>query len=232
MTPEIIFADKDLVVINKPHGIPVHGGNTISGATLVDFILEKYPEIKTVGEDPVRPGIVHRLDKNTSGVMIVARNQKTFEFLKDLFKNRRIEKKYHAILCKTPKNKEGTITMPIGRLVKNPTKRGVEQGKIKIRGARDAMTKYRVLKEGIDYALVELTPKTGRMHQLRVHMKTLGHPIACDQAYGGKKVCCPAGCARQLLHAQSIAFSFPEGRRLFFEADYPEDFALAVKKVL
>jgi 23S rRNA-/tRNA-specific pseudouridylate synthase len=126
---------------------------------------------------------------------------------------------------------QGVISAPIGRLVANPLKRGVEQGRSRIRGARDAVTEYRVIKNGDAYSLVELKPKTGRMHQLRVHLKSIGHPIACDVVYGGKNVCCPDGCHRQLLHARSLTFSFPEGTRLNFEADAPEDFTAASAEI-
>lgn len=230
MTPlEIIYADQNMIVINKPPGISVHGGVSVSGETLVDELLRKFPEIRTVGDDPtVRPGIVHRLDKDTSGVMVIARTQESFEFLKNLFKTRQVEKIYHAIVCGTLKQKTGIVTFPIGRLVKNPLKRGVETRPGMIRGARDAHTEYRVLKAGQTYSLIELKPKTGRMHQLRVHLKALGAPIACDRVYGGKQVCCPTPDGRQLLHAQSITFSFPNAGRMLFEVDPPEDFALAL----
>ncbi len=230
MEPEIIYSDDDFIVINKPPGISVHGGVSVSGPTVADFLLKKFPEIKNVGDDPkIRPGIVHRLDKDTSGVMVVARNQKSFEELKKIFQERRVEKIYWAIVCGRPKEKHGVISLPIGRIVKNPLKRGVEIGKGRIRGAREAITEYKVLKEGSEYSLMELKPQTGRMHQLRVHLKAIGHPVACDRVYGGKNVCCPEGAERQLLHASSISFSFPEGRKLRFEADPPADFSIAEK---
>lgn len=228
---EVIYADKDIIVINKPPLIPVHGGLSVWGATIVDFLLKKFPEIKNVGDPStdsgqanLRPGIVHRLDKNTSGVMVVARNQNSFQVLKNLFQKRLVEKTYWAIVCGCPQEKKGTITLPMGRLVKNPLKRGVEKDGAKIRGAREAVTDYKVIRRGETFSLLELTPRTGRMHQLRVHLKALGHPVACDTIYGGKKVCCPPGANRQLLHAKSISFSFPEGRKLCFETDPPEDF--------
>ncbi|MFY9462823.1 MAG: RluA family pseudouridine synthase [Candidatus Sungiibacteriota bacterium] len=237
---EIIYSDDDMIVINKPPGISVHGGGSVSGLTVVDFLLEKFPEIAGVGEDSVRPahpdearqrrpGIVHRLDRDTSGVMVVARNQKSFFALKEIFQKRRAEKIYLAIVCGKPSKREGVIDFAIGRLASNPTLRGAATGRTVLRGARDALTEYRVLKSSTAYSLVELRPQTGRMHQLRVHMKAIGHPIACDTKYGGKKICCPAGAGRQLLHARSLSFSFPEGRRLSFEAEPPEDFSRALK---
>lgn len=239
--PEIIYKDKDLIVVNKPAGISVHGGETIRGETLVDFLLENFPEIKNVGDLPYktasgslktdttyRPGIVHRLDKDTSGVMVVARNQKSFEILKKIFKERKAEKKYLALLCGKLNKKSGAIEEPIGRLVKNPFKRGVASPKSAIRGARSAFTEYKVKKEYERYSLVEFTPKTGRMHQIRVHAKAIGNPIACDKIYGGGKNCCPEGLNRMFLHAKSLSFSFSEGKRLSFEADLPEDLEITL----
>lgn len=233
MAPEIIYEDHDLIVVNKPPGIPVHGGISVQGETLVDFLILNFPEIKNVGDDRVvRPGVVHRLDRDTSGVMVVARNQESFTALKKLFSARAVEKKYLAILCGALPKKQGVIAYPIGRLVKNPLRRGIAEEKSRIRGAREAITAYRVLKETEKYSLVEMCPKTGRMHQIRVHAKALGHPVACDTVYGGRNVCCPPDARRQLLHAQSISFSFSEGKKLFFEADPPEDFLFAEKVFL
>ena len=237
---KIIYADEHMIVINKPPGISVHGGVSVSGKTLVDALLERFPEIRTVGDEPaVRPGIVHRLDKDTSGVMVVGRTQESFELLKNLFKTRQVQKTYLAIICGSPKQKTGVITLPIGRLIKNPLRRGVDipvrpghpatRHSI-IRGARDANTEYRVLKSGHIYSLLELKPKTGRMHQLRVHLKALGTPIACDRLYGGKQVCCPEGALRQLLHAHALSFTF-NNQRFLFKTDPPEDFTIAQRLI-
>ena len=226
---EIIYADDDMIVINKSPGMSAHPGTAVSDATVADFLLEKFPEIAFIGEDAARPGIVHRLDRDTSGVMVVARNQKSFYALKEIFQKRRMEKVYWAIVCGVPAKREGAIDFDIGRLASNPTMRGTAIGRTVLRGVRDALTHYRVLKASDGYSLVELHPKTGRMHQLRVHMKAISHPIACDTKYGGKNICCPAGAGRQLLHARSLSFSFPEGRRLFFEAEPPEDFSDGLK---
>lgn len=228
---EIIYADSDIIVINKPPGVAIHSGGSVSGPTAVDFLLKNFPELRKVGEDPSRPGIVHRLDKDTSGVMVVARNQKSFAALKELFQKRLVEKMYWAIVCGRPRLRQGAINLPIGRIAKNPTKRGVAADHSTIRGAREAVTAYRVLKSGAACSLFELKPQTGRMHQLRVHLKAIGHPVACDIKYGGKNVCCPQGAKRQLLHAKALSFSFPEGRRLRFEAEPPSDFALAAQAI-
>lgn len=233
MSPQVIYADDNMIVVNKPPLLSVHGGKTVYGKTLSDILKEEFPEIKSVGDDPkIRPGIVHRLDKNTSGVMVVARNQDTFIALKSLFQKRLVEKIYLAICCGKFREVKGNISLPIGRLVKNPLKRGVALGSRKIRGEREATTNFEVLQNREKYSLVKLFPKTGRMHQLRVHMASIHHPIACDLMYGGKNVCCPEGAGRQLLHAKSISFSLPEGRRWYFEADLPSDFAVALEKIL
>lgn len=226
---EIIYSDEDIIAVNKPPGISVHGGGSVAGPTMVDFLMERFPEVAGVGEDAARPGIVHRLDRDTSGVMVVARNQRSFHALKEIFQQRRAEKVYWAIVCGRPRERRGVIDFPIGRVVKNPTLRGVATTKSAIRGVRDAVTEYRVLKAGDTYSLVELRPKTGRMHQLRVHLKAIGHSVACDTKYGGKKVCCPEAIGGQLLHAHSLSFSFPEGRRLSFEAEPPDDFSHCLK---
>lgn len=230
---EIIYSDKDIIVLNKPPGISVHGGSSVTAKTMVDFLLRRFPEIQNIGDDPaVRPGIVHRLDKDTSGIMVVARTQESFSKLKELFTKRLVEKTYRAIVCGEMKEKIGRISFPLGRIKKNPMKRGIPRGKgINISGAREAVTEYKVLKQGKKLAYVELRPQTGRMHQLRVHMASIGHPIACDKLYGGKNVCCPEGASRQLLHASSISFTLDSGKRVFFEADLPEDFLHVLEKV-
>lgn len=237
----VIYQDDNVIVINKPPGISVHGGGSVRGKTVADFLLEDFPELIGVGEDPLRPGIVHRLDKDTSGVMVVARTQEAFGELKRMFMAREMEKTYWAIVCGTFKESSGVVSLPIGRMIRNPVKRWVDDGNGRVKGSREAQTEFRVLKESSEYSLVELKPKTGRMHQLRVHMASLGRPIACDALYGGKTVCCPSrlrqseadpkGAGRQLLHAYRLQFSFEGGRREFI-ADPPEDFTVAQKALL
>lgn len=219
----IIYAHDDFAVINKPPGISMHGGNRIAGPTLADWIVKRFPETRGVGDDPVmRPGIVHRLDKDTSGVVIIARTQHAFEYLKHLFKNRRVEKTYLALVAGCVAKKRGVINLKIGRLIKKPALRGTENQRIK--NEREARTEYRVLEYLPGFTLVAVTPKTGRMHQIRVHFSALGYSVAGDNAYG-KKIKPPIGLTRQFLHASSISFSYPEGRRWRFEASLPDDLA-------
>lgn len=221
--PKIIYTHDDFAVINKPPGISMHGGNRIAGPTLVDWIVKRFPETRTVGDDPImRPGIVHRLDKDTSGVVVVARTQRAFEYLKHLFKNRRVEKTYLALVAGRVVRKRGVIDLKIGRLVKKSALRGTEQQRIK--NEREARTEYRVLEYLPGFTLLEVTPKTGRMHQIRVHFSALGNPVAGDRVYG-KNIQPPGGLHRQFLHASSVSFSYPEGRRWRFEAALPEDLA-------
>lgn len=221
LLPSVIFESDDFVVVNKPAGLAVHKGGSIRGDTLIDWLVKKYPEIKKVGDNPlVRPGIVHRLDKETSGVMVVARTENAFRELKKLFQSRQIEKTYMALVRGTVKQKRGIIDFPIGTLRSHGVKRTVRQEHAK--NIKAALTAFRVLERFPGATLVEVTPKTGRMHQIRVHFAALGHPVFGDRLYGGRKSMLPE-LSRQFLHAYSLSFSYPEGRRFQFSANLPED---------
>jgi 23S rRNA pseudouridine1911/1915/1917 synthase len=232
---EIVYEDKDIIVVNKPAGLMVHGvaGKISAEPTLVDILLKKYPEIKTVGDEPaMRPGIVHRLDKDTSGVMVVARNQPSFEYLKSLFKGRDLKKTYIAVVSGIPKEKAGIIDRPIG-IRSGTTKRSVESKKM----AKPAVTEYEVLKtaQATDahgkensFAMLSVSPKTGRTHQIRVHLTSIGHPIVGDALYGPKKQ--PPWASRLMLHAASIEFSDSRGGRLRFDAEVPKEFEKIFEK--
>jgi len=221
---KIIFQNKDFVIVDKPAGLAVHPGVGTKEKTLVDFLLEKFPEIKTVGDDPeIRPGIVHRLDKETSGVMVVARNQKTFEYLKGLFKNRKIEKKYLALVHGKMKEKEGRIEGEMGRSKKDFRKQALVRGKISVRKERYSLTHFKVKEELEKYSLLEATPATGRMHQIRVHLHSIGHPIVGDKKYTFKEYK-NVSAPRMFLHAYSISFIGPDGEKYYFESEAPEEF--------
>jgi 23S rRNA pseudouridine1911/1915/1917 synthase len=225
----IIHQDKNYIVVDKPAGLAVHGGIGIKEKTLVDYLLKKFPEIKFIGDEPeLRPGIVHRLDKDTSGIMIVARNQTSFEYLKNLFKNRRVEKKYMAVVFGTLKNKEGKIEGEMGRSKSDFRKQSLARGKIDVRKERYSLTYYKVLKEFNGCSLLEVRPLTGRMHQIRVHLQAIGHPIAGDKKYtfkNYKKVDFP----RMFLHASEISFLAMDGRKVQFIADLPKEFESLTK---
>jgi 23S rRNA pseudouridine1911/1915/1917 synthase len=223
---EIIYNDENIIAIDKPAGIPVHPVNLDEVNTLANGLIYHFPEIKKVGDNSkIRPGIVHRLDKNTSGVMVLARNKKAYEELKRKFKEREIEKKYLAIVYGKLNKKEGIVEKSIARS-SNYKKQVIAGGKTKTK-IRPAVTKYKVILEMENYSLVELEPKTGRMHQIRVHMKYIGHPILGDKVYKLKRVQTLMMAKRQILHAQGIKFSL-FGHEYNFFAEIPEDF----KKVL
>ncbi|MCX6766982.1 MAG: RNA pseudouridine synthase [Candidatus Moranbacteria bacterium] len=234
---KIIFENKDIIVVDKPAGISVHAGVGTSEKTLVDFLLVKFPEIKDVGdalprtfrkadgarEPEIRPGIVHRLDKDTSGVMVVARNQKTFEYLKNLFKNRRVEKKYLALVHGKLKAKVGQVEGEMGRSKKDFRKQALVRGKISVRKERYSLTHFKVKCEFEKNTLLEVSPKTGRMHQIRVHLHSIGHPIVGDKKYTFKEYK-NIPTPRMFLHAASIRFIGPDDKKYFFESEPPEEF--------
>jgi 23S rRNA pseudouridine1911/1915/1917 synthase len=235
LTPEIIFENDDYLVLNKPAGLIVHGDGKSDEKTLVDWLLKKYPEIEDVGEsieiengeDILRSGIVHRIDKETSGILLVAKTQEVFEFFKEKFKNREINKTYFAYVYGVPRDERGIIDVPIGRSTSGVRK--WETG-MKARGEkRDAITKYKILSKSKGVSLLEIWPMTGRTHQIRVHLKSIGHPIVCDALYAPTKR--PVlGFRRLALHASRLIFRDMEGREKIYEAPVPPDFKSALKE--
>jgi 23S rRNA pseudouridine1911/1915/1917 synthase len=265
MNIKILYEDKDLIVIDKPSGLSVHPDaksiinegtsllNKNKYKTLVDWILEKYPKIKNVGE-PLeteyqgkkvkiyRPGIVHRLDKDTSGALIIAKNNKTFDFLKKQFKAHLVEKTYRAIVygyvsdikASLATSRRGLINAPIGRSPKDI--RLWTAGRGARPPLREAVTEYVVLKKFRDskddlYSYLEIYPKTGRTHQIRVHMRYINHPIVSDPLYYSKKEQ-NLGIKRLALHSFSISFKTPNGSLKKVEAPLPEDFQRIIKENL
>jgi 23S rRNA pseudouridine1911/1915/1917 synthase len=233
---KIIYEDDDILAVNKPAGLLVHCAENSKEPTLVDWLIKKYPEIKNIGEDQSRPGIVHRLDKDTSGVLLVAKNQKTFEYLKSQFQSRKIKKKYLALVHGIVKNDKGLIELPIAKSKKDFRKKACLDARRAVHGKlagkiREAVTEYKVLKRFPGYTLIEACPKTGRTHQIRVHLKAIGYPIVCDRLYGPKKQECPFGLSRHFLHASSIEFNLPAGGRIKLEADLPDDLQATLTKL-
>ena len=243
LNPQILKEHKDFLIINKPAGLVVHSDGRTQEQTLCDFILKNYPEIQGVGEPMVikdektkeeitidRPGIVHRLDRATSGIILVARNQKAFEYFKNQFKERKIHKKYKAFVYGNIKEDYLTIDEPIGRNKKNFRQ---WLAGFRARGQkREAVTEIKVLKRSSDKSvtLIEASPRTGRTHQIRVHLKHIYHPIVCDDLYAPDRESY-FGFERLALHAKSISFVNLAGKLVNFEAPYPEDFKKAISLI-
>ncbi len=220
---KIIFENKDFAVIDKPAGLVVHPSKSHKKETLVNGLLAKWPKIKNVGEDELRPGIVHRLDKETSGVMVVAKTNKIFFWLKDQFKERKLKKKYIALVFGNIKDKKGEITAPIARSGAKQVALGKGRRHGKITKTKEAKTEFKVKKYIDDFTLVEAMPKTGRMHQIRVHFAYIGHPVVGDKKYTSKKTFQKLPFERQFLHAAEISFFLPNGEKMKFSADLPVD---------
>lgn len=234
----ILYEDDDVVAINKPAGLVVHYDGRTQEPSVVDWVRERYPELEDVGEPLTldtgevikRPGIVHRLDRDTSGVLAIAKNQDAFLFLKKQFQKHEIEKHYRAFVYGFFNELFGTINKPIGRNIKDP--RRWSSGKGTRKHVREAVTKYTVLlqskEKNTEAAYLDLEPKTGRTHQIRVHMHVAGHPVVCDERYAPDRP--PIlGFTRHALHAHSLTLTLPTGTRLTVEAPEPEDFERAKK---
>jgi len=231
---KILFEDEDVLVINKPVGLVVHADGKTEELNLCDWILKNYPKLEDVGEPLVlkegteikRPGIVHRLDRETSGVLIIAKNQKSFLFLKEQFKNRKIKKIYNSFVWGEMKEEKGEINRPIGRSRKDfrlwSAQRGT-RGKL-----REAITEYKVLKKNKDFSFLEINLKTGRTHQIRVHMKAVNHPVVGDKLYAPKRDFA-LGFERVALHAFSVSFILPKGDEIEVKAQLSDDFQKALE---
>ncbi|MCX6736366.1 MAG: RluA family pseudouridine synthase [Candidatus Parcubacteria bacterium] len=235
MTPEIfdritiLYEDKDLLAVNKPSGLIVHSDGRTKEPSLSDWLIQKYPDIKKVGEPwraidgsiIWRPGIVHRLDRETSGVLLIAKTPEAFEFFKKQFQERRIKKTYRSFVYGIVKNDTGFIDKPIGRSRNDFRKWSAEYG---ARGdRREAATSYKVLERGKGATYIEAYPETGRTHQIRVHLKAIGHPVVHDTLYApkGLKI---LGFSRTALHSFCVDVVTPAQKVLHIEAPLPEDF--------
>jgi len=240
--PVVIYEDADVLVINKPAGLIVHRDGRNEEPSVADWVLENYPSINGVGEDWIspqgevvpRPGIVHRIDRTTSGVLVIAKTEESFSFLKQQFQDRTLTKKYKALVYGQPKEESGVIEAEIGRTKKKPRKwiANFAHGK-----KRAAITHWKILgrysdpESGEKLSYIELEPKTGRTHQIRVHLKAIHHPIVCDHIYAAGRPCL-LGFERPALHARSITFEKHSGEKLSFEAPLPKDFENALKKLV
>ncbi len=243
MEIKILYEDESVLAVNKPSGLLVHPDGRASDYTLTHWIGEKYPELADVGELQVlhsggvikRPGIVHRLDRDTSGVILIAKTKESHQFLKEQFQSHNVEKIYNTVVYgKFGEDKlEGIIDLGIGRSAHDFRKWIANDGKASVQGdVREALTQYKVLAqgevEGANFAYVEVRPKTGRTHQIRVHMKAVGHIVVCDKVYAPKMICDGSlGCLgfnRLALHALSISLMLPNHTIIKIESELPQEF--------
>ena len=217
---DVVYEDCDLLVINKASGMVVHPAPGHYSHTLVNALLYRF---QISGGEKYRPGIVHRLDKDTSGLMMVAKGEKTHEKLSRMIANKEVERHYLAIVDGVIKHDTGTIDAPIGRDANNRQKMAVTD----VHG-KEAVTHFRVLETFSNHTLVECILETGRTHQIRVHMAYIGHPVSNDPLYGRGK----STEFGQMLHSKSIKFKHPTtGKELFFEVDPPKEFLEKLEKL-
>jgi len=232
MKLEIIFEDEHIVVVNKPAGLVVHPGAGNLDNTLVHGLLHHCTNLSGIG-GKIRPGIVHRLDKDTSGVMVVAKNDTAHQTLSQLFKERKVEKTYLALIKGKLSDRQGLLELPIARHPIKRTKMTVDK-----RRGRWALTRFQVKRDLFGAQLVQIRLLTGRTHQIRVHMSYLGHPLLGDIIYGGPKLLqlengYKMEFRRQMLHSWKLAMPHPlhQNKKLSFEAPIPQDMAEAIKKL-
>lgn len=221
---EIIYEDKDIIVVNKPKGMVVHPANGNPDGTLVNSLMSICKDSLSGIGGEIRPGIVHRLDKDTSGVIVVAKNDKAHINLSEQIKNHKVEKTYIALVKGVVKANEATIDMPIGRSTKDRKKMAV------VKNGKEAVTHFKVLKRYDRYTLLEVKIDTGRTHQIRVHMAEIGHPVVGDMVYSNGKN--DFGVEGQMLHAKSLDFRHPiTGKQMHLEAELPKYFKNIIEKL-
>ena len=214
---EIVYEDSDIIVVNKPKGLVVHPANGNPDGTLVNAIMAICKESLSGIGGELRPGIVHRLDKDTSGLLIVAKNDKAHINISNQIKNRQVKKIYIALVRGVVREDEATNDMPIGRSTKDRKKMAV------VKDGKQAVTHFKVLKRYPKYTLLEVKIDTGRTHQIRVHMAEIGHPVVGDMVYSNGKN--DFGVEGQMLHAKTLEFTHPTtGKKMILNAELPEYF--------
>lgn len=219
---EIVYQDEDVAVVNKPQGMVVHPSAGHTSGTLVNALMYHIKDLSGIN-GVLRPGIVHRIDKDTSGLLMIAKNDQAHLSLADELKNKKSLRKYWAIVHGNLPNDRGVIEAPIGRSEKDRKKQAVTAK------GKPALTRFQVLERFGDYTLVELQLETGRTHQIRVHMAYIGHPVAGDEVYGPRKTLKGHG---QFLHARTLGFTHPRtGEVLEFTAEAPAIFLETLKKL-
>ncbi len=221
---DIIYEDQDIILVNKPKGMVVHPANGNPDGTLVNAIMAKCKDgLSGIGGE-LRPGIVHRLDKDTSGLLIVAKNDHAHIQMSDQIKEHKVQKTYLALVKGIVKENEATIQMPIGRSTQDRKKMAVRKD------GKEAITHFRVLTRYLHHTLLEVKIETGRTHQIRVHMAQIGHPVVGDMVYSSGKNA--FGVEGQMLHAQKLDFTHPRtGEKMHFEAPLPRYFNEVLEKL-
>lgn len=215
----VVFEDADVIVVDKPAGLVVHPGAGLDAvATVADFARPR-----TTDADADRPGIVHRLDRDTSGLLIIAKTASAKAYLQAAFKNRQVHKTYTLLAVGRVQPEAATIRLPLGRNPARPLQQAV------VAGGREAITAYKVLVSVPGYTLVEANPQTGRTHQIRAHFAALGHPVAGDTTYGPPRR--PLGLKRQFLHAKALNFTAPSGKNLLLSSPLPSDLQLVLDRL-
>lgn len=221
---EVIYEDNDIIVVNKPKGIVVHPANGNPDGTLVNAVMAICKDSLSGIGGEIRPGIVHRLDKDTSGIIIVAKNDKAHINLSEQIKNHEVQKTYIALVRGIVKENNATINMPIGRSIKDRKKMAVTKN------GKEAITHFKVLERYNNYTLLEVKIESGRTHQIRVHLSHIGYPIVGDTTYSNGKN--EWGIQGQCLHAKSLKFKHPITREeMFLEAEIPEYFQELLRKL-
>jgi len=219
----IVYEDSDLLVVDKPAGMTVHPAPGHTRHTLVNAVLARCPDFASDGS--VRPGIVHRLDKNTSGLMVVAKHEEARQYLIDQFRSRTVLKRYFALVEGHLSPEEGIIEAPIGREPRSRKRMSI------VEDGREARTAYRVIKYIGGYTLLQLTLQTGRTHQIRVHLSAIGYPVVGDDVYGRKSPASPI-LSRQFLHACHLGFKLPSsGEWVEFHSDLPKELDEALERI-
>ncbi len=222
----IIAQTNDFLVVDKPAGLVVHPAGGVKEKTLIEIITQKFPEIKTVGESENRPGLVHRLDKDVSGLLVIAKNNQMFFHLKKQFQDRQVKKTYLGLVHGKITPLAGTINLKIdrnkkGKIVARPNN---QQGK-------DALTEYEVIQYFNNYTYLKINIKTGRTHQIRVHLKAIGHPLLGDKLYGNKKLKSKEKIGRLFLHAHQLGFFDLNNNWQEFVSGLPTDLSNFLKSI-
>ncbi|MFH1643497.1 MAG: RluA family pseudouridine synthase [Patescibacteria group bacterium] len=230
-----IFENENLLVIEKQAGIVVYSegpSQENDGETLIDQITKEFPKIKNVGEPP-RYGMIHRLDKETSGIILIAKNNQALEYFQKEFKEKRVQKKYILLVNGTIEENNGVIEGLMARAPKDKRKQKIylPYEPFGNKNLRDSKTEYRVLERFKNFTLVEASPKTGRKHQLRVHFTHLGHPIAGDKLYSFKDQTIIPGLQRQFLHCSQLKINLFNGKTKEFHSELPKDIKELLEKL-